>query len=278
MSQRRHSAFKDAAGTGVEQIAEAAEKVAIRVQDKDQHIALLHTNEEQECSEMEERASRLVNSLQVERASRKHMQDEMSSRLEQMQESRSAGILQERQARHAVETKLERLTDKRVAEVRGCLVEDAALQTESEKYTQLICDETCSLYKDLDEARQFRKSRSQKLSEGVQVKLSEVRDAVSAEQRIRLESQDTLLELFGQMSSKLEQELDQSRKEQSMSVDRVLRLMEAVMPKLIEAQSKGPAYQEDLQENSDARHLAGVAALNLRKQRKASACHGHGGF
>jgi len=270
MSTRRQSQmFHEAAGTGVEKIAEAAANVAVRVAEKDQYIARLHFSEEQELSEMEEATAGLANSLQVQRAARKHLQDDLNGRLQQVHENRSGDILKERQGRHAVETQLERLTDKKVAEVRGCLVEDASMQGESEKYAQLVCDEVCHLYKDIEQARKYRLDRSQKLSEGVQVKLSEVREAVSAEQRIRLESQDTLLELFGQMSEKLEQELKQCKKEQSMSIDRVLKLMEAVVPKLNGAQSKASGYHEDLQENSDARHLANLAAINLRKSRKS---------
>lgn len=256
---------------GVEQVAQSANQVARLVAEEDQRIARMHFSEEQELDEVGRAAAGLANSLQVQRAARRHLEEELGEGARELQERRAVDLLRERQSRHALETQLERLTDTKAGEVRAGLAEDASMQGESEKYAQLVCDEVCHLYKDIDQARQFRVDRSQALADGVQAKLGEVREAVHAERRIRLESQDTLLELFGQMSAKLDQELEQSRTEQSMSVDRVLKLMETVMPRITGGHGGSSNVNlEDLQESSDARQLSGAALGNLMKRRSSS--------
>eukprot|EP00416_Gambierdiscus_australes_P001765 CAMPEP_0171128544 /NCGR_PEP_ID=MMETSP0766_2-20121228/117339_1 /TAXON_ID=439317 /ORGANISM="Gambierdiscus australes, Strain CAWD 149" /LENGTH=94 /DNA_ID=CAMNT_0011591713 /DNA_START=18 /DNA_END=298 /DNA_ORIENTATION=+ len=92
----------------------------------------------------------------------------------------------------------------------------------------------------MEQARKFRVEAGNKLEEGLQGKLDEIRDAVTAEQRIRLESQETLLEMFGQMGERMNQELEGARRERHLATDRLIGLMETVLPKIDEAR-KGAA-------------------------------------
>mmetsp|Transcript_40330 Transcript_40330/g.124619 ORF Transcript_40330/g.124619 Transcript_40330/m.124619 type:complete len:277 (+) Transcript_40330:78-908(+) len=241
-------------------------KVEHLVQDKDDRIARVQLLEERQYQELADTATRLGNGLRVNRAALQHLDEQITVEVRRIREDVSGRILRERQDRHAVETQLERLADEKVALVHGYLAEEAQMQRESERYTQGIRDEVCRLYADVEQARQYRIEQGQKLAEAVKLKLGEIRDAVAAEQRIRLESQNTLLELFGQMGQKMEQELENSRRERHLSTDRVIALMETVLPKMDAARRRGvEVCHETLHDHSEARDMASTATENFRK-------------
>merc|ERR1712110_1056923 len=138
------------------------------------------------------------------------------------------------------------------------------------QYTSEICDEVCHLYNDIEQERAYRVEKGEKLVEGVRCKLNEIRDAVNAEQRIRLESQSTLLELFGQMGQKMQTEMENSRKERHMGTERIIALMENVLPMLDKSRNFGTRLARDmLEEHFDARNMADSASENLKKRRQS---------
>merc|ERR1719456_942112 len=100
------------------------------------------------------------------------------------------------------------------------------------KHTREIGDEICRLYMDMDKARQFRNEKCQNLGEAVSVKLDEVRNAVAAEQRIRLESEETLLQLLGDMGQKMEKEMMQARQERESSAEKLISTLERLLEQM----------------------------------------------
>lgn len=206
--------------------------------EKDLQLARIQLAEEHGYEYFGQESTRLANALLVQRSARGNTEEQISTRLQQVRNVADAAILRERQERHGVETRLERLADAQTAELQGFLADGKALEQDSVLYAKEICDEVCGLYRDIDQARKYRLEKGQKLGEGIRYKLDEVRDAVEAERRIRLESQDTLLELFGQMGQKMEQEMEHARRERLLTTDRFLALVETVLPKLEELRKK----------------------------------------
>merc|ERR1712182_203634 len=106
------------------------------------------------------------------------------------------------------------------------------IAAESARLTRELGDNICHLYADMDKARKYRLEKGEKLQAAVSAKLDEIRCAVTAEKRIRQESENTLLELFGQMGTKMQKELEATKQERAKTTDRLITLMEQVVPHL----------------------------------------------
>merc|ERR1712224_206400 len=92
--------------------------------------------------------------------------------------------------------------------------------------------EICNLYADIDQARQFRTEKGKKLVAGVDTKFSEIRDAIAAEQRIREDSESHMLEMLQDMGMKMQNELDAAKMERRKSQERLVQLMEKILPQM----------------------------------------------
>merc|ERR1712137_154540 len=108
--------------------------------------------------------------------------------------------------------------------------------------------------------------KAERLHEVVRTKLDEIRDAIAAEQRIRMDSESTFLELFAKMGEKMQKDLDESRKERHAATDRLFSIMETVLPNLEKARVKrSMTVQETLVDNvSDPRTMVAAATRALR--------------
>merc|ERR1712139_298519 len=71
-----------------------------------------------------------------------------------------------------------------------------------------------------------------KLVAGVDTKFHEIRDAISAEQRIREDSESTMLEMLQDMGMKMQNELDAAKSERRKSQERLVQLMEKILPQM----------------------------------------------
>lgn len=236
------------------------------VNEKDKLVATFQVNEAQHFLRYEDDATRLLHAVRAEGVARGHLEESLSGKLSQIHERMEQGILQERQERHTAETEVERAGEEKVAETKGALAEDKMLQEQSNAYSQEICDEICHLYSDIEQERKFRTEKCERLGEGVRFKLGEIREAVAAERQIRLESEHTLLELFGQMGQKIEQDMAAARRERELSHNRVLDTLEAVLPQLDKATSVMRDMKSTrLKDNTDAKSMAQVATENFRR-------------
>jgi len=200
--------------------------------DRDRAFAQAQVNEESTYEFFEDNCRRCTHGCRVERAALRHMSDQIDQRLQEVMRRDSQAIHAERVLRHETETRLERLADEKVAETRGVLAEEMKLVEEAEQYTNDMSNEVCHLYNDIEKAKDYRLEKADKLQEAVNYKFEEIRVAIAAEQRIRKESEFTLLELFGQMGTKMEQELIEVRNERKLFEDRLYKLMEVVLPNL----------------------------------------------
>uniref|UniRef100_A0A7S4SEY6 Uncharacterized protein n=1 Tax=Alexandrium monilatum TaxID=311494 RepID=A0A7S4SEY6_9DINO len=253
------------------EVANQATQVECLVKDKDAAIHRLHLDRERQFSQLADGTTELANSLQMHGVARQHLRDEVSSKLREMQEHTNAGILQERRGRQDMEVRLERAGEGAADDVRACLAEEAKLQAESQRYNEQVRDEICNLYSDLERERQLRMEAGQKLGEGVKVKLGEIREALVAEQRFRVESQSTLLELFGKMGKTLDEELESARSERSEATERFICMMERVLPRMDNMWRKGlDACREALPEHGQAKDMACAASLKYQSQLKRS--------
>ena len=84
--------------------------------------------------------------------------------------------------------------------------------------------------------------------------MDEIRDAIAAEKKIREESDATLLELFGEMGTKIQTELDNSREERNISHPTVsLACVSEVLPQLEMARlNRNDNMREKLKLQGDA--------------------------
>jgi len=248
-----------------------ATEVECIVRDKDTSVHQLHLDRERQHSELADGIAELSNSLGMHRVARKHFRDQVGVTLRELQERTESDILRERRGRQDLEVRLERAAESAAGEVRACLAEEAERQADSDRYAGQVRDEICHLYSDLEKARQLRIEAGQRLGDGVQVKLGEIREAVAAEHRFRMESQNTLLELFGQMGRTLDQELESARRERSGATDRLVGLMERVLPRMDDNWRKGlDACREGLEQHDQARDMADTARSKLSSSRRRS--------
>jgi len=70
-------------------------------------------------------------------------------------------------------------------------------------YTQEISNEICHIYNNIEQAKIYRIQKSEKLQEVVSQKLDEIQVAVTSESKIREEGTHKILELFGEMGTKM---------------------------------------------------------------------------
>lgn len=233
---------------------------------RDVAIAFMQKEEEREYTEADTEIARLIHGVRVERAACKHMDEQLATLAKDMQGNMMASLDKEKRDCGAVDLRLGRVAEECVAEVRGLLADENQSQRDSVKQTQEICDEICHLYTDLEQTQKFRTEKAERLHEVVRSKLDEIRDAVAAEQRIRMDSESTFLELFAKMGKKMQKELDESRKERHTATDRLFSMMETVLPNLEKARVKrSMAVRESLVDDvSDPRTMVAAATRALR--------------
>jgi len=258
----------------IQTLSEMVRQMELAVQQKDAQFAQVQVYEENTHNDMDADIKRLIHGLRIERAACSKLEDDLNKQMKESQTSRSEDLDRGRQEWNTAAVKFEHLVDQHLSEAKGRIAEDLELHKESAEYTQEICDEISHLYTDIEKARTYRADKGEKLADGVRYKLDEIRDAIAAEQRIRQESQNTLLELFGQMGQKLQQELDNSRKERHMGTDRIISLMENVLPKLDKTRAFAQNLEhKDLEESRGAANIAEAASENFKK-RRASISYG----
>lgn len=261
--------FQDS-GQPMEETPEEKEKDEIEtlVSEKDSYLCPYIYHEQQQHEELTSHATKLCNALKVNRAASHHFDEQVTTEMGRIRQEVSAATLRERQERHQVETRLEWLGDAKIAEVKGLLAEDSQVHATSQQYATSISDEVSNLYQSIDKARQFRIDQGQALGQGVRLKLAEIREAIGAESRIRQESQSTLLELFGQMGQKCEQEMENARRERHLCTDRLVSVMEDLLPRMDEAYRHGvEKCRESLTDQCGAREMATIATTNFKNRR-----------
>lgn len=244
-------------------------EVEQKILGKEQLIMKLQKADSERHAVLEEDTVAFANGLHVHRVAIEHARDSLRNRVKGVHAETEEALYRQRTDRHLTETKMERFADAYAAEAHGRLEEDRQLQEQSNCYTREVQAEICQLHNDLAQARGFRLEKGKRLAEGVSSKLEEVREAIAAEKRIREESVSTLLELFGQMGQRLEQELETARNERHAATERVVSVMEDASDLLHKAQRAGAKKCRDhIEVTSEAKRMASSAA-ELSKTRHA---------
>lgn len=207
-------------------------EVERRIEEKDRELAEAQIAEEEELESQVQDAERLIHALRMEHVAAKHFDEVSTSRLVGIQDMVGSTLREARVGRNGGHTDLERTTDTRLAEMKARHLENVEERGKATRYTREIGDEICRLYMDVDKARQHRTEKCQSLGEAVSVKLDEVRDAVAAEQRYRLESEETLLQLLGDMGQKMEKEMTIARRERESSAEKLLSTLERILQQM----------------------------------------------
>jgi len=202
------------------------------VMDKDGHFAQVQLQEERRFENYAEKTQKLIHSIRTEVVAAKHFDDLTTAGLATTEEKVKEDLNGMRQWRHGVETQMERLVEAKIVDGRSSLGEEIQAREKSQTYTKEIGAEICNLYADIDQARQFRTEKGKKLVAGVDSKFTEIRDAISAEQRIREDSENTMLEMLQDMGMKMQNELDAAKLERRKSQERLVQLMEKILPQM----------------------------------------------
>lgn len=223
------------------------------------------SSEDDRCEHVRSELARLVHGVRAEAAVRKHSDEGMSKTLADAKGRVEFALLEQRRARHKVEVELQRVAGERALDARAVFSEGTQVQSEGLQANQEISDEIANMYKAIEQARKYRIEKAKNIVDGVEHKFSEIREAVSAEARIRLESQNTLLELFGQMGEKVQAELDNSQRERKHATDRLIDVMEAVLPKMSQKNQPVKIAGANLQDMS-SKHMAASVAENQAKR------------
>eukprot|EP00747_Dinoflagellata_sp_TGD_P197409 gnl/TRDRNA2_/TRDRNA2_68717_c1_seq1.p1 gnl/TRDRNA2_/TRDRNA2_68717_c1~~gnl/TRDRNA2_/TRDRNA2_68717_c1_seq1.p1 ORF type:complete len:323 (+),score=78.71 gnl/TRDRNA2_/TRDRNA2_68717_c1_seq1:40-969(+) len=227
------------------------------VEAQDKHWADVQVEEAQAYEAFDLDVKRLTHAIRIESATIKHVDEKTTARLREADEKSTTALRAVRNERHVVETKLERIADVKVQDGRSFLAEEMEAHKIAVQYTQGIGDEMCKLYTDIEQARRYRIEKGEKLADAVRVKIGEVRDAVAAEHRIRLESESTLLDLFSELGQKMQKELDECRKQRHSATDKLIQVAEKIVPELeMSRVQKGTVGSEQLQGQVDVRSMA----------------------
>lgn len=240
------------------------------VTDKERNFMQSHRFMEETFQEGEMRAMRLLNGLHIQKASNKHLQDILESRARDLRQKMQEGTYRERTLRHTVETKLEQTMNKYEDDVRSKVAEDELQRQEADLYKKDVQAEICHLYNSTNQATDFRIAQGNHLANVVQAKLAEIRLAADAEHRIRKDSENTLLTLFGQMGDKISQEFELSKRERIATGDRLTVLLETAS-KLLQNTKSAEAGGLRLEEGCDAKTMQSNAIRDSQIKRRLSA-------
>merc|ERR1711937_534669 len=151
------------------------------------------------------------------------------------------------------------LVQAKIIDGRSALGEEIKAREKSQKYTNEIGAEICNLYADIDQARQFRTEKGKKLVQGIDTKFNEIRDAIAAEQRIREDSESTMLEMLQDMGLKMQNELDGAKLERRKSQERLVQLMEKILPQMCSNLQQRGGPKQIRRSKCCSSHLASVA-------------------
>lgn len=202
---------------------------------KDRHYAKTFIEEQAKFEKFHEEIRQGIHACKVQRASCAHLDGQVTAALGEVDKDIREKVRHLRHGRHSGETRLEKLSDSSLAEARGLMAEERASRDSAHEYNEQVTNEVCHLYNDLEQARNYRLRKSEKLQEVVHEKLEEISIAIEAEAHMRDESTHTLLELFGKMGNKMQSEIDDVRDLRKASTSRLLNLMEVVLPHLEQA-------------------------------------------
>lgn len=242
-----------------------AQEVHKNVRSCDTDLANHQVEGEMELDGFTDTIDRFTHALKVQHLSRMHFDDDTTKKLSESQQDVSHQMLRVRQERHACETSLEKLAEERVVEGRACLQHEIDARNVAMAYNREIGDEICHLYSDIERCRQYRVEKGERLAEAVQVKLEEVRDAVDAEQRIRQESDATMLEMLGEMGSRMQKSLTQAKHEREASTERVIELMERILPQLNGINWRDmPSMRDQVSHQTDIQAMAATVQNHVR--------------
>jgi len=228
-----HGVYRPGEGTlQMDRAVPESFEMEAQVMDKDAHFAQVQLQEERRFESYAEKTQRLIHAIRTEVVASKHFDDQTTDALKTTEKSVKEELNSMRQWRHGVETQMERLVEAKIIDGRGALGEEIKAREKSQSYTKEIGAEICNLYADIDQARQFRIEKGKKLVAGVDTKFNEIRDAIAAEQRIREDSESTMLEMLQDMGMKMQNELDAAKLERRRSQERLVQLMEKILPQM----------------------------------------------
>lgn len=234
---------------------------------KDRHYARAYLEEQARYERFHEQTREGIHACRVERAAGAHLSQQISGSLGKVEKACLENVQACRQERHSVETSLERLVFEHTADVRGQIAEEKKQSISAATYTDEVRGEVCHLFNELEQARTYRIKKSEQLQEVVQDKLSDIYVAIDAERRIREESTGTLLELFGSMGERLQQQLNDVKRDRKDSSERLVHLMETVLPHLERARHGHiKAVEEKLEDQQAASELANDAACKFSRR------------
>jgi len=239
---------------------------------KDRHYAKTYLEEQAKYEKFHEDTRQGIQSCNVQRAACARLDDHLSLLLTEVDTDIRGKVRQQRQERHTMETRLEKVCEEKIVDVRGLMVEETKSRSTGDVYTQEVTNEVCHLYNDLESAKNYRLQKSERLQEVVTSKLDEIQVALEAESKIREESTHTVLELFGQMGTKMQQEIDKTKAERKESTDRLIQLMEVVLPHLEQARlNQVKLVNEKLEDQKAAAKLASEVADKCQKRKSMHA-------
>jgi len=240
----------------------------------DDQVALIQTTQrsnEATYGHLEGEAVRLVHCVKAEACVRTFASDSLAVQLKELQARCEQELRHERWARGNMDVRLNREIEQTTAEAQSLATEACEVKDESSRQTGGIAHEICRLYSDIDMAGQYRIQRKDHLIEGVRHKLQEVRRAAVAEKELREESEGVLLELFSHMADKLNLMMVSARKERLGATERLVQVMEQVVPALDQA-----SHRLDLMDferpdgGSSGQALAEVGLENMKRRHSIS--------
>lgn len=241
---------------------------------KDRHYAKVYLEEQAKYEMFHEEAQRGIHACKVQRAACAQLDEYLSQMISKVDKDIRDKVLNQRQERHTRETRLEKLVEEKCADVRALMYEEQKTRKTGDDYTKEVTNEVCHLYNDIEQAKEYRLQKSEKLQHVVSQKLDEIHVAVAAETKVREESTQNILEVFGGIGNKMQKEIDDIKRERKESTERLLALMEVVLPHLQQARlNHAKLVSEKIEDQRAAARLAGelgAGATQGRKKRESA--------
>eukprot|EP00928_Gymnodinium_smaydae_P013966 TRINITY_DN15062_c0_g1_i1.p1 TRINITY_DN15062_c0_g1~~TRINITY_DN15062_c0_g1_i1.p1 ORF type:complete len:290 (-),score=63.82 TRINITY_DN15062_c0_g1_i1:109-978(-) len=244
--------------------------IAALVHERSRFILNTQRENDEAHDRYENEAHGLIAALHAEAAARRLDEERIAKAAAALQEKKTATVYENKSNRADMDVLLARSIEERIADARGTLHEQAEVTQTSTMYSGQIRDEICRLYASLEELRRVRAEKGDALVSGVKLKLQEIRDAVEAERRIRLESEKSMLDVFAEVGATLQKSLQATKADRVAACERIFQVMEGIVPKLDEA-SRHAVRMADTNSNLDdqqgtAGEMAENACINLSRR------------
>jgi len=197
------------------------------VEQTDQRVVSLQQNEGGRLRQLTEQARRLTEGLQAMRAAREIHDERRLKELRMMESSLVLDIGKASHERREAEARTEELGDASLVEHREELRQNhRKREAAHEGQAREFSEEVKRIAAMLDEQRALRVQHGDSVREALEKEFNLLQDAITTEQRLRFETEGTMLRMVEEVCGKMHDEIRQERSQREAVQGKLLGLLE----------------------------------------------------